>query len=169
MPNSVFRAKRCESSGELAGVETHQINKRNITTESYNSRSILFGFLSQLIQEQGVQPFPVDYKSINNISQNYGTSDVMFMVVDHTYKPSMNPAVLFLSVITYYTLPVYLPLKLFSGNQTNLTVLIMDINTGKLKTGSVFRFHESLRKHNIGSRMFNLFMHVKTPPVSDNE
>ncbi|MCJ8289990.1 MAG: M48 family metalloprotease [Crocinitomicaceae bacterium] len=157
------------SSGELAGVEIHQINKRNLTTESFNSRSALYGFLDQLNRTERIDPFPVDYQLINAISERFGTPQVMFMAVDHTYKPNINVALLFLSALTQYTFPIYLPLKLFYGNQTNLNIILMDIETGELLASNTYRFHESLNKHNIGSRLFNLFMHVKIPQSSNYE
>lgn len=153
-------------SADLAGTQTHRIDKRNLGTDNYNERSTLTGFLTQLVEDDDIVPFPVDYTALNEISRRYGTSDVMFTVVDHTFQPDMSFYTFLLSAICYptfpFTLSIYLPIKLMSGNQTNLTVLIMDIESGELKTGHVFRFHERLTKHNVGARMYSIFKHIAT-------
>jgi beta-barrel assembly-enhancing protease len=153
-------------SADLAGTQTHRIDKRNLNTDNYNERSTLTGFLTQLVEEDDIVPFPADYSALTQISDRYGTSDVMFTVVDHTFQPEISVYALLISAICYptfpFTLSIYLPIQVMSGNQTNLTILIMDIKSGELKTGHVFRFHERLTKHNVGARMYSIFKHIAT-------
>ncbi len=153
-------------AADQAGTMTHSIDKRNLTTESYNARSTLIGFLNQLVEEDDVTPFPVDYLELKKIADYNGTSNVMFTVVDHTFEPDINIYGVLLSALIYPTLPftltLYIPIKLMSGNQTRLTVLLMDLDSGEFKAGNVFRFNERLTKHNIGNRMYSLFKHLSS-------
>ena len=153
-------------AADQAGTRVHKVDKRNLSTDTYNERSILFGFLSQLVEDDDIRPFPVDYLALKEISAEYGTPNVMFSMVDHTFRPDINYWGMALSAFIYPTLPftltLYLPIKLMSGNQTNLTVLIMDVESGEFKTGNVFSFHERVSKHNIGNRMYSLFKHISS-------
>jgi hypothetical protein len=153
-------------AADQAGTRVHKVDKRNLSTDTYNERSILFGFLSQLVEDDDIRPFPVDYLALKDISAEYGTPNVMFSMVDHTFRPDINYWGMALSAFIYPTLPftltLYLPIKLMSGNQTNLTVLIMDVESGEFKTGNVFSFHERVSKHNIGNRMYSLFKHISS-------
>ncbi len=154
------------SAADQAGTVVHNVDKRNLSTDTYNERSTLIGFLSQLVEDDDVKPFPMDYLQLKEIATQYGTSDVMFTMVDHTFRPDISFWSIGLSALIYPTLPftltLYLPIKLMSGNQTNLTVLIMDVDSGEFKTGSVFLFHERVSKHNIGARMYSLFKHISS-------
>ncbi len=153
-------------AADMAGTEVHSVDKRNLTTQTYNSRSTLFGFFSQLVEDDDIRPFPLDYIQLREISNQYGTADVMFTMVDHTFRPDINYWGVALSAFIYPTLPftltLFIPIKLMSGNQTNLTVLIMNVESGEFKTGNVFQFHERVSKHNIGSRMYSLFKHISS-------
>jgi hypothetical protein len=118
------------------------------------------------VEDDDIVPFPMDYMELKTIADQNGTSDVMFTMVDHTFRPDINLYGVMLSAFLFPTIPftlsIYIPIKLMSGNQTNLTVLILDLASGELKTGSVFNFHERVSKHNIGSRMYSLFMHISS-------
>lgn len=159
-------AEAINDAAEMAGTEIHSVDKRNLTTQTYNSRSTLFGFLSQLVEDDDIMPFPMDYMDLKAIADQNGTSNVMFTMVDHTYQADINAWGVALSALIWPTFPftatIYIPIKLMTGNQTNLTVLILDLESGELKTGSVFNFHERVSKHNIGSRMYSLFMHISS-------
>ncbi|PHR28609.1 MAG: hypothetical protein COA38_12015, partial [Fluviicola sp.] len=141
------------NAADLTNTQIHTVDKRSLTTQSYNVRSILFGFLSQLVQDDDVMPFPIDYIQLKDISTQYGTSDVMFTMVDHTFRPDINPwnivASAFLLPTLPFTLALWVPFKIIAGNQTNLTVLIMNLDSGELIAGDVFNFHEHVSKHSI--------------------
>lgn len=153
-------------AADMVGVELHTIDKRNLTSLTYNSRSTLFGFLTQLVEDDDIEPFPVDYLKLKEIADQNGTPDVMFSMVDHTFRPDINGWGIALSAFIWPTFPftatIYVPIKLMTGNQTNLTVLILDLESGELKTGGAFNFHERVSKHNIGSRMYSLFKHISS-------
>ena len=153
-------------AADLAGTIVHKVDKRNLTTDTYNERSVLIGFLTQLVEDDDIRPFPVDYIQLKEIASAYGTSDVMFTMVDHTKQADINPWGVALSALIWptflFTLTLYIPIKLMSANQTNLTVLIMDVESGEFQTGNVFRFHERVSKHNIGARMYSLFKHISS-------
>lgn len=159
-------AEAINDAANMAGTEIHSVDKRNLNTDTYNSRSTLFGFLSQLVEDNDIVPFPMDYLELKGIADQNGTSDVMFTMVDHTYQADINAWGVALSAFIWPTFPftatIYIPIKLMTGNQTNLTVLILDLESGELKTGSVFNFHERVSKYNIGSRMYSLFKHISS-------
>lgn len=159
-------AEAIVDAADQAGTMVHSIDKRNLSTDSYNSRSTLIGFLNQLVEEENLVPFPIDYLELKKIADDNGTSNVMFTMVDHTFQPDISAYAVLLSAFIYPTFPftvtIYIPIKLMSGNQTSLTVLIMDLESGELKTGNVFRFNERLSKHNIGNRMYSLFKHLSS-------
>jgi len=161
-------ASAIEDAAKMTGTTIHSIDKRNLTTDSYNTRSILFGVLGQLVQYEDINPFPVDFHELKKIASYNGTSEVMFTMVDHIYRVRVSPLVLFVSAISWPLFPfavgVYLPIQFMKGNQTRLSVLVLDLESSEFKTGGAFSFNERLTKHNIGSRMYSIFKHLNSLP-----
>lgn len=160
------------SSATDVGIETFSIDRRSLSskgTEGFNERNTLMVFLAQIAEEDDVNVFPVDFTSLQEIQQYYGTSKVMFTIVEHERKVDINGWALGFSAIVYPTFPIvlgtYVPIQLFKCNHTEMNVIILDIEKGVVDSGQSFYWNEPIYKHNLGTHMFNLFYNLHSKPL----
>lgn len=161
-----------EQSATLNDVKTYTIDRSGLGkngTESFNDRNTLISFLGQIAQEDNVDVFPVDFDDLKAIQNNYGTSKVMFTLVEHKKGADIDWLIVGGSVIVYPAFPFvllgYIPLKLFQSNQTELSIIILDLDKGIVETGETFYWNEPIYKYNLGSHMYNIFHDLKSKPL----
>lgn len=151
-------------AGELTGIKTYPIDSRSLNqkgTAGYNERSVLITLLNQLSAEDEMTVFPVDFQQLQTILNDYGTSNVLFSLVEHTYNPGITFQGIFTSIFVYPVLLVYLPVALLTGNHTEMTTLILDIQTGTIQTGINYYFKDNPKKLQLGAHMFDIFTNLK--------
>lgn len=161
-----------ESSALESGVKVYSIDRRNLAskgTESFNERSVLITFLSQIAQEDDINVFPVDFSELNEIQQNYGTSKVMFTLIEHQKAANINWWVIGTSAVLYPSFPFvilgYLPMAIFKSNHTELNLIILDLEKGIVENAWNYYWDEPIYKHNLGSHMYNIFSNLKSKPL----
>ncbi len=158
-----------ESSAEQVGIKTYPIDSRTLEakgTQGYNERCILISLLNQLAEDEEVTIFPVDYQLLKTIRNDYGTSKVMFSLVEHQYSPNINVASALSSLIIYPILLIYLPVGILSGNNTEMNVLILDLENGEIEDGISYYFKDSPKKLQLGAHMYDIFTKLKTNPAN---
>ncbi len=158
-----------ESSAKNAGVTTYTIDSRGLNdkgTQGFNERSLLISLLNQLAEEEDVNIFPVDFQLLNEIKTNYGTSKVMFSLVEHNYSPNLSFTGIFSSILIYPILFVYVPLGILSGNNTQMNVLILDLENGVIENGINYYFKDSPKKLQLGAHMYDIFKKLNTEPIN---
>jgi len=156
-----------ESSAERVGVKTYPIDSRTLETkgtQGYNERCILISLLNQLAEDDEVTVFPVDYQLLKTIRNDYGTSKVMFSLVEHQYSPNINVLSALSSLIIYPVLLIYLPVGILSGNNTEMNVLILDLENGEIEDGISYYFKDSPKRLQLGAHMYDIFTKLKTNP-----
>lgn len=154
-----------ESSAKQAGVTTYSIDSRSLVekgTQGFNERSLLISLLNQIAQEEELNIFPVDYQLLNAIKNDYGTSKVMFSLVEHEYSPNISAQGVLSSIILYPVLFVYVPIGILTGNNTELSVLILDLETGTIENGVNYYFKDSPKKLQLGAHMYDIFKKLST-------
>lgn len=155
------------SSAEQAGVTTYPIDSRTLSTkgtQGFNERSILISLLNQLAQEENVNIFPVDFQLLKSIKNDYGTSKVMFSLVEHQYSPNISAQGILSSIILYPVLFVYVPIGILTGNNTEISVLILDLESGTIENGVNYYFKDSPKKLQLGAHMYDIFKKMSTEP-----
>lgn len=161
-----------EVSATSLGVKVYSIDRRNLSirgTESFNERNTLISFLSQIAQEDDINVFPVDYSDLKEIRQHYGTSKVLFTLVEHQKSVDINWWMVGGSMVLYPTFPftvaMYIPMKIFQSNHTEMNIIILDLDKGVVETGENYNWEEPIYKHNLGSHMYNIFHDLKSKPL----
>lgn len=153
-----------ESSALDTDIKVYTIDRDNLElkgTDIFNERSALFSFMQQVSREDNFNIFPVDYELLEEIKTNYGTSKVLFTWVEHQYSPRISPSLVFLSLFVYPVLPIYIPLGIFLGHDTEMNVLILDIEKGSIDVGSNYYFKDTPRKLHLGAHMSHIFYELK--------
>jgi predicted metal-dependent hydrolase len=153
-----------EESSESTGIKVYPINSSQLATEgtqSYNERSTLLNMLAQIGNNDRMEPFPVDYELLNQLEANYGTSKVMFSVVEHRYDAAMEIDALY-AIIFYPAATIYFPLKILMGNSTEINMIILDTKEAKIITGSSHFIKDNARKHTIGAHVYSIFKQLNS-------
>jgi Zn-dependent protease with chaperone function len=154
-----------ESSALDSDIKVYTIDRDNLElkgTEIFNERSALFSFMQQVSEEDNFNIFPVDYELLEDVKTNYGTSKVLFTWVEHQYTPRISSSIVLLSIFIYPVLPIYVPLGVFLGHDTEMNVLILDIEKGSIDIGTNYYFKDTPRKLHLGAHMFHIFNDLKT-------
>ena len=137
---------------------------KRLGTPGFNERAVLLSYLQQITNEEDIDIFPVDYSLLSDIQTNYGTSKVMFSILEHSYQPQFS-AVLFSSILFFPAALVVFPLKIMMGNETDLNVIIMDIDKGGIAGGKFYHYKEPLSKLSIGAHLYDVLTQVKSKPL----
>lgn len=148
-----------ESSAELAGIKTYSVDSRTLATkgtQGYNERSILINMLNQIAADEDINIFPVDYQLLKQISADYGTSKVMFSLVEHEYSANISASGVLSSVIIYPILFIYVPVGILSGSNTEMNMLILDLESGKIENGVSYYFKDSPKKLQLGAHVYDI-------------
>lgn len=131
-----------------------------IGTIGFNERNTLTGFLMQVSHNEEVDILPVDYQQLREIEKNYGTSKVIFTVVEHTYKPQFSTSALYL-IFYPPSLFAYLPIPFMKGNQTELNFIVLDTKKAIIEQGFSYFFDEPINKFTLKARMYDIFKSIK--------
>ncbi|NRA13001.1 MAG: M48 family metalloprotease [Crocinitomicaceae bacterium] len=153
-----------EESSASTGIKIYPINSSQLSTEgtqSYNERSTLLNMLMQITNNNDMDPFPVDYELLNQLEENYGTTKVMFSVVEHRYDADLGMGAIY-AIIFYPAAPIYFPMKLLMGNNTEINMIILDTKEARIVTGSSHYIKDSARKHTIGAHVYSIFTQLNS-------
>ncbi len=154
-----------QEAAVLSNVTAHIIDSRTLIkkgTQGYNERSTLTTLLNQLADEKNIEIFPVDYQLLKTIKNNFGTDKVMFSLVEHEYSPNISSTGLFTSVLFYPALLVYLPVGLLTGSNTEINVLVLDLEKGSIVSGINYYFKDAPKKRQLGAHMYDIFKKFST-------
>lgn len=156
-------------AARMLDMTTYNVDKRSLAingTTAFNERNVLISYLSQVPDGDDIATFPVDYSLLNELKNNYGTSKIMFTLVEHQKDIDINWWMVFGSAVLYPTFPfvtaVYLPLKLFKGNHTRMNFVVLDLEKGSDAVGDTYYWNEPIYKHNMGSHMYNILYQLNT-------
>ncbi|MDB3907031.1 M48 family metalloprotease [Crocinitomicaceae bacterium] len=148
-----------------SGIQVSHLDRTTIAkegTQSYNDRCILMNYLEQSANNTDVTTFPVDYQLVNDVQDKFGTPYVMYSVASHGYAPDFATMGTLYSFLFFPSIPVYFPIKLFMGNQAEINMIVMSLETGKIVGVLSHEFRSTLRKHVFGAHIYSLFDSLKT-------
>lgn len=124
-------------------------------TDGFNDKSFFTAMLIQIANADDVDVFPVDYSRINAIKESYGTTKLVFSVMEHEYRLRLRQAPL-----TYLIFPPAILSFFINGNNTELTLIVVDLEEAKVVTGESYFFREPLNKHAIESRLYSILHQI---------
>jgi len=160
-------------SSLMCDVEVSQLDHDDIIlngTASFNERNVLYSLLEQTANHEGVDFFPVDYVALKDIENTYGTSNLMYTLVDHYYDPEISWAVIGYSAVLFPTLPftmlIYVPIQLIKGHHTEITVLVIDAVTGRMKASTQTETRTRPLRQYLGAHYYDIFQQLKSTPNS---
>lgn len=130
-------------------------------TQLYNDRSILMNYLEQSANNTDITSFPVDYQLVNEVQERFGTPYVMYSVASHGYAPDFATMGTVYALLFFPAIPVYFPIKFFMGNQSEINMIVMNLETGKVAGVLSHEFRTTLRKHVFGAHIYSLFDTLK--------
>jgi len=152
-------------SSEIADIHTYSIDRLSLEqkgTIGYNERSILLNMVSQIFVNDDVEPFPVDFQLLQEIHNNYGTSNVMFSLVEHRYMPNLSFSGVFTGIVFFPIGLVYIPLTMLAGNNTEINLIVLDTKNAKIVASESHYVKDTANKHVIGSHLYSIFSQLKT-------
>jgi len=147
-----------------AGVQIAHLDRSAMEdegTQLYNDRSILMNYLEQSANNTDVTSFPVDYQLVNEVKERFGTPYVMYSVASHGYAPDFATMGTVYALLFFPAIPVYFPIKFFMGNQSEINMIVMNLETGKVAGVLSHEFRTTLRKHVFGAHIYSLLDTLK--------
>jgi len=140
------------------GLSIYTINSDKLSeigTTGFNERSLLTNLLLQYSQNNDVDMLPVDYTSLKEIEKNYGTSKIVFTIVEHSYHPQFSSNALWL-IFYPPALLGYIPIPFMNGNHTELNLIVLDTKSGQIEKGVSLSFNEPITKLMLEARMYDV-------------
>lgn len=159
-----------EVSTEL-GITQTTIDQHSVTTDgtvAFNERNTLYSMLQQTAHYEGVEMYPIDHDALKDIEQHYGTSNILFTAVEHYYDAEISPLIVFGSVFLFPTFPImvlgYLPIKLLTGHQTEVTLLVLNATNGKITKSTQENLKTRPNKYYLGAHFYDLLSSLQQVP-----
>lgn len=141
-------------------LEMTTIGKTNLDqlgTDGFNQKSFFTALLIQIANAEGEDVFPVDYSRIRALKGELSSDKLVFSVVEHSFRPKFNPSALWL-IFTGPGIFGYLPVPFIKGNQTELNLAIVDLETAQIVSSSYYYFKEPLNQYSIESKLYDIFL-----------
>lgn len=156
-------------AGEMVGTSIYNINKREMEaggTDAFNERNTIMTLLQQIIvaddDEEGV--LPVDYQLLQDVKNHYGTNNMLFTLVEHSYQPRISPGGFIGMLFLPPVLPLYLIRGFFAANRTQITFIVINTEKGTADLANTLYQNSPVKKWNLRSQMFNILSEIHSKP-----
>lgn len=133
-------------------------------TSAYNERAILFNYLGQISENDDIDVFPVDFDMLDEIKNNYGTDKVVFSLLEHRFEADNLGFAIVYGIFIPPILAISIPYILFNAPNTELNVVVMDLNKGQIVKANEYVFNNSLNKVSISAYVYEVLAQLKTQP-----
>ncbi|MCT4561978.1 MAG: M48 family metalloprotease [Crocinitomicaceae bacterium] len=143
---------------EELGVNAIYVDKsvfKTIGTDGYNQKAIYTSLLIQLNNSVESQTFPVDYSLLRDLQAKNNTSKVVFTIVENNYRVD-GLGILLTGILLPPILPALLVNKIIKGNNTEVSLIVMDIEKGEIENGASYYFNEPTNKYLLSGRFYNM-------------
>lgn len=140
------------------GINTIYVDKsvfKTIGTDGYNQKALYTSLLIQLNNSAESTTFPVDYSLLYELQQQNNTSKVIFTIVEHNYHVE-GWGLLVATFIFPPALPPLLVNKLIKGHNTEVSLIVMDIEKGEIENGASYYFNEPANKYLLSGRFYKM-------------
>lgn len=156
-------ANAINSVGEELDISIYNLNSeklKDLGTVGFNERSVLTSFLMQMTHNEKVDILPVDFEYLREIEANYGTSKIVYTIVEHSYNPRFSSGALWFIFYPPAFLG-YIPIPFMRGNQTELNLILVDSQKAKIENGVSYYFREPTNLYILKARMYDILLNLK--------
>jgi beta-barrel assembly-enhancing protease len=136
-------------------------NLQNKGTETFNQRSVLMSYFSELTDNSEIEVFPTDYSSLLEIKEKTGSNLVMLSILEHENKSRLQPIPFVFTMIVYPTFFIYVTSSFMHRNRVNYSYLVFDITKGSISYSRNFQTHEPLNRTTVKARLYETFQTIK--------
>jgi predicted Zn-dependent protease len=144
--------------GKDLNYSVHNISSSKLIelgTPGFNERSVLTNFLMQVIQNKDVNVLPVDLAILKKIESTYGTSKVVFTIVEHSYKPKFSGNAFYL-IFFPPALVGYLPIPFLTGHTTEINLIVVDTEKAIIENAVSYIYHEPTNNLVLQARIYDI-------------
>ena len=131
-----------KAQGEKHGVAVYDLtdsDRNKIDTDGYNERALLNDYLRQKAEYLEDEMFPVDYTALKEIKEHYGDVNIMFTYGEHIRNMHIPTGAIIAGILLPpFGIP-YFTARLVTGNTYILDVVLIDIESGDIRTVDTFR------------------------------
>jgi len=156
--------EKMDEASKRSGVEMYNLPTPDASSDVnvFKERCLLLNFVEQMAINDEVEAFPVDFALLSGLSENYGTSKVMYSVVAHKFDLGMSKKALLLSLVFFRVGMIYLPLKIVSGNNLIIDLVVLNTDTGYVEGAGEVALKSGLNEYMIGAQFYELFKLLKS-------
>jgi predicted Zn-dependent protease len=133
----------------------------NSGTEAYNQRSVLMSYFNEITDNDEIEIFPTDFDLLQDIREKSGSDKVLLSILEHEKSSKISPMTVFASAFIYPVLLWYIPSKIMKKNEIYYTTIIVNLENGKIENRLYTRSYETINKHSVSARVYNLFHQIK--------
>lgn len=130
-----------KTQGERCGIAVYDltdVDRNKMDTEGYNERAILSDFLRQKAEYLETEMFPVDYTALKSIKDHYGEAEIMFVYGEHIRNMHIPTGAIIAGILLPpFGIP-YFTARLVTGNKYVLDVVLVNMETGEIRTTDTF-------------------------------
>ncbi len=163
-------AEAIHIAAESSNLTLYPVDNRSIQStgvQGFNERSLLVSLLSQVANEEDIDVFPVDYQLLLDLDNDYGSANVMFTLVEHSYQPEIRFEYLLYAVLLppvfLVVTTTHIPIALIRGHHTVLSMIIIDPTDGKVMTSEQYHINAPTSKHILGAHLNDIFSNIQLP------
>jgi hypothetical protein len=128
----------------------------NFTTQNYNEFSLLYDYLGERSQFEGLDFLPYNAQYIHALTEKYGSKYVgLIGIYTEVEKREFNGTAALLSAMTLYGFPFYLKWQLSAEKNTDYGFYIMNLETHNPTYTSNKSFNEDMNIHIQNAHIYN--------------
>lgn len=159
----VVRETASKNNIQMETIDLNQIAQEG--TSKFNEENTVHVMYLQQFETEVLDPMPVDYLDLRELGQKYNTTNVLFTMAERSYEPNINSAWVFTSCILFPTFPItlfiYIPIKMITGVHTKMAFVVLDTETGGMKSFYAPDQEVSFAKGNLKNYLNQIFSKYK--------
>ncbi len=156
--------KAVETIGKDVDVVIKRLDRtelESMTTQQYNDLALIMRSLEKGVQTTNPDVFMLDLERLDSLKLVYGSSKVMLLTLDHTYNDHINIVNGIAFTILFPIGMIYFPVALLNAHTTELSVYIMDLETGEMIVDKSYYSKDQASRKMLEARCYALFNQLK--------
>ena len=134
----------------------------NFTTENYNDFSLLYDYLGERAHFEGTDFVPYNAQYIESLTEKYNSNYVGIVgIYTNIRKRPFNGSYAVLSVLTVYTLPLYLKWQLTADKNTEYGFYVMNLKSHNPAFTTTKSFGSDMNVHLQNAHIYNSLNQIK--------
>lgn len=161
-----FLIQSVNNSTAEIGLNVHSINSNvlsTIKTDGFNDKSTLLRAVYQLSKFDSLSLFPVDYSSINSITEHYKSHKLVFIFLKNTHKPLSIKAIAIGMIVPPIGLTA-LATGIAKLNSATLSIVVLDLDKFTIDTKETVKFTSKPAASRVDSQLYKLLYQLHQEP-----